>query len=137
IPYPLRTFTTERDSVPMKILIVEDDPIVRRVLQTCLQLWGDEVVGAADGAEGWELFRTGDFRLVITDWTMPEMDGLALTQRIRSSSGSNHAYVILLTGRSKTEDLVRAMEAGADDFIGKPFDRDELRSRLRQGKRMI
>src|SRR5262245_57670041 len=111
----------------MKILVVEDDPVVRRLLQTCLRIWGEEVVTARHGAEGLALFQEGDFRLVLTDWSMPEMDGLELIRSIRARQDAAYVYTILLTARSATEDLVRAMEAGADDFIAKPFDRDELR----------
>src|SRR5262249_33192968 len=90
-----------------------------------------------DGAEAWRLFQGGQFPLVITDWMMPEISGLELIRRIRADERHAYVYVILLTGRSQKEDLVEGMEAGADDFVAKPFDRDELRVRLREGERII
>src|SRR5262249_49944633 len=83
------------------------------------------------------LFEEGDFAIVITDWMMPEMDGLELIRRMRGGEHSRYVYVILLTAKSQKEDLVQGMEAGADDFLSKPFDRDELRVRLRAGERVI
>ncbi len=120
----------------MKILVAEDDPVSRRLLQNYLQKWGHEVVLANDGAEAWQLFEQDEFRLVISDWMMPEMDGVDLIRRIRESPRPIHVYVILLTGRSQKEDVVEGMEAGADDFVTKPFDRDELRVRLCVGERV-
>ncbi len=124
----------------MRILIAEDALVSRRLLQQCLQQWGYEVVVASNGAEAWQLFNNaGDFHfpIVISDWMMPEMDGLDLIRRIRASSGSNYVYTILLTAKTDREDVVAGMEAGADDFLRKPFDREELRVRLRAGERII
>ena len=90
-----------------------------------------------DGAEAWRLFEAGDFPIVITDWMMPEVDGLELIRRIRAAQRPGYVYAILLTARSQKEDLVEGMEAGADDFLTKPFDRDELRVRLRAAERII
>ncbi len=120
----------------MKILIAEDEPVSRRLLQSYLQKWGHEVVVTTNGLEAWQMFEQGEFPLVITDWMMPEMDGVDLIRRIRQSERSFHVYIILLTGRSQKEDVVEGMEAGADDFVTKPFDRDELRVRLRVGERV-
>ncbi len=121
----------------MRVLIAEDDRISRRMLQRHLERWGHEVVAAENGAEAWERFRDGDFPLVITDWTMPEMDGIALIERIRGRHERRYVYVILLTAKKDTGDIVRGMEAGADDFLSKPFDQDELRVRVNAGKRII
>ena len=120
----------------MKILIAEDEPVSRRLLQSYLQKWGHEVVVTTDGLQAWQMFEQGEFPLVITDWMMPEMDGVDLIRRIRQAERSFHVYIILLTGRSQKEDVVEGMEAGADDFVTKPFDRDELRVRLRVGERV-
>ncbi len=114
----------------MNILIADDDPISRRLLQNYLQKWGYEVTTAGDGAEAWRLFEGGSFPMVITDWMMPELDGSGLLRRIRSSPRPGYVYAILLTAKSQKEDLVEGMDAGADDFLTKPFDRDELRVRL-------
>lgn len=120
----------------MKILVAEDEPVSRRLLQSYLQKWGHEVVLANDGAEAWRLFEREEFRLVISDWMMPELDGVDLIRRIRATPCPIHVYIILLTGRSQKEDVVEGMEAGADDFVTKPFDRDELRVRLRVAERV-
>src|ERR671912_697621 len=123
----------------MKVLIADDEAVSRRLLQNYLQKWGHDVTVAENGAEAWRLFEAGGFAVVITDWEMPQMDGVELVRRIRaaSASGPGYVYTILLTARSQKEDLVEGMEAGADDFLTKPFDRDELRVRLRAGERII
>jgi len=121
----------------MRVLIVEDSSVMRRLLHSSLQKWKYEVVEAEDGARAWELFQREHFPLVLTDWLMPEMDGLELTRRIRACELPSYVYIILLTGKSEKRDLVAAMDAGADDFLAKPFDPDELRVRVREGKRII
>jgi signal transduction histidine kinase len=119
------------------MMIADDDPVSRRLLQSYLQKWGYEVTAAADGAEAWRLFTAGDFPIVITDWEMPELNGPDLIRRIRAAHRPAYVYTVLLTARSQKEDLVEGMEAGADDFLTKPFDRDELRVRLRAAERII
>jgi signal transduction histidine kinase len=121
----------------MRILIADDDPVSRRLLQNYLQKWGYEVTAAQDGAEAWRLFEADSFPMVITDWMMPELDGSGLIRRIRGAQRPGYVYAMLLTARSQKEDLVEGMETGADDFLTKPFDRDELRVRLRAGERII
>jgi signal transduction histidine kinase len=121
----------------VKILIADDDSVSRHFLQYYLEKWGYEVTAAQDGAEAWRLFEASFFPMVITDWMMPELDGAALLRRIRASQRPGYVYAILLSARSQKEDLVEGMEAGADDFLTKPFDRDELRVRLRAGERII
>jgi signal transduction histidine kinase len=117
--------------------MAEDDPVSRRLLQTYLGKWGHEVFVATNGLEAWQQFEAGDFLVVISDWTMPELDGVELIRRIRASIRPHYVYCILLTARSQKEDVVEGMEAGADDFVTKPFDRDELRVRLRAGERIV
>ena len=121
----------------MRVLIAEDDLISRRLLQSSLEKWGHDVVTATDGAEAWRLFEAGEFPIVISDWMMPEMDGVELVRRIRSCQRPGYVYTILLTAKSQKEELIQGMEAGADDFVTKPFDREELRVRLRAGERII
>src|SRR5215471_15363956 len=121
----------------MKVLIADDEAMSRRLLQTYLERWGHEVVAAQNGAEAWNLFVAGEFSIVISDWVMPETDGVELIRRIRASQRPGYVYAILVTSRSQKEDIVEGMEAGADDFVTKPFDRDELRVRLRAGQRII
>jgi light-regulated signal transduction histidine kinase (bacteriophytochrome) len=121
----------------MRILVVEDAPVSRRLLQRCLQKWGHDVVVASNGAEAWQRFTEGDFRIVISDWTMPGMDGPEFIRRIRASPRPGYVYTVLLTAKSEKEDIVTGMDAGADDFVIKPFDQDELRVRLRAGERIV
>jgi sigma-B regulation protein RsbU (phosphoserine phosphatase) len=121
----------------MKVLIAEDDSISAQVLESYLEKWGHEVVTAETGAEAWRLFQDDEISLVITDWMMPEMDGVELVRRIRACRRPAYVYVILLTSKSRKEDIVAGMEAGADDFLAKPFDGDELRVRLRAGERIV
>ncbi len=121
----------------MHVLIADDDSVSRRLLQSYLQKWGYEVTAAKDGAEAWGLFNGGSFPMIITDWMMPELDGPGLLRLVRSAQRPGYVYAMLVTAKSEKEDLVEGMEAGADDFLTKPFDRDELRVRLRAGERII
>jgi sigma-B regulation protein RsbU (phosphoserine phosphatase) len=121
----------------MKVLIAEDDRVSRRMLQRQLEKWGHEVVAAVDGKDAWEKFQADDFSIVVSDWMMPEMDGIELVGKIREAETAGYVFVILLTARSKKEDIIVGMEAGADDFLSKPFDQGELRVRLRAGERII
>ncbi len=121
----------------MKVLIAEDDSISRRLLQMHLEKWGHQPAVAANGLRAWDLFSADDFPIVISDWQMPEMDGLELLRRIRATARPHYVYFILLTALSEKADVVKGMEAGADDFIAKPFDREELRVRIRAGERIL
>jgi sigma-B regulation protein RsbU (phosphoserine phosphatase) len=121
----------------MKVLIAEDDPISVQVLARFLEKWGHDVVIAADGLEALHLLEQHPVALVISDWMMPRLDGLELVRRIRERPGSAYVYVILVTAKARKEDLIEGMEAGADDFLSKPFDREELRVRLRAGERIV
>ncbi len=120
----------------MKILIAEDERVSRRLLESRLKKWGYDVTSAEDGQQAWELFQKEYFPMVISDWMMPKMDGLELLRRIRSSEKPGYVYTILLTARTEKEDLLAGMESGADDFIAKPFDKDELLARLKVGLRI-
>lgn len=121
----------------MNVLIADDDSVSRRLLQNQLQKWGYSVSAVEDGAKAWSLFEEQLFPMVITDWMMPGLDGPELLRKIRSSRRPGYVYAILITAKSQKEDLVEGMEAGADDFLSKPFDRGELRVRLRAGERII
>ncbi len=120
----------------MKILIAEDERVSRRLLESRLKKWGYDVTAAEDGEEAWEIFQQEHFPMVISDWMMPKMDGLELLKKIRSIERSGYVYTILLTARSEKEDLLAGMDSGADDFISKPFDKDELLARLKVGLRI-
>lgn len=123
----------------MRILIAEDDPVSRRMLQRTLEKWGHQVVATPDGQEAWEQFSLGAVDMVITDWMMPGMDGLELCRRIQAARAGleTPVYVILLTARTGVDDLAAGIGAGADDFIAKPFQAGELRARLHAGERTL
>ncbi|MFZ0389429.1 MAG: SpoIIE family protein phosphatase [Calditrichia bacterium] len=121
----------------MRILIAEDDLISRRLLQRRLENWGHQVVTAENGTQAWEIYRQENFPMVISDWMMPEMDGVELIRRIRENRKTGYVYTILLTAKQQKKDLISGMDAGADDFLTKPFDAEELRVRIRAGERII
>jgi signal transduction histidine kinase len=121
----------------MPVLIAEDSPSMRLLLEAQLKGWGMDVIAAEDGEQAWELFQKHETQLVLTDWIMPKMDGLELTRRIRAHATDRYVYVVLLTAKSEKGALVQAMDAGADDFLVKPCDNDELRVRLREGTRIL
>jgi len=121
----------------MKILIAEDDRDSRELLRWMLEKLGYKVVAAENGKEAWEAFRRGRFRMVISDVLMPEMDGFELCRRIRKHKQSKYTFVIIITALIGKKDYLEGMEAGADDFVTKPFDADELRARLRVAERII
>lgn len=123
----------------MKILIADDDPHSLRLLRLVLMKEGYEVLTANNGTEALAILEGRDSpRLVVLDWMMPDVDGLTICKRIRASETENeYRYVVLLTARSDTEDLVMGMNAGADDYIVKPFHESELKVRLRAGKRIL
>ena len=121
----------------MKVLIAEDDRDSRELLAWMLQKLGYQVVSAANGKEAWDAFRKGRFRLVISDVLMPEIDGLELCRRIRMHKQSKYTYIIVITALIGKKDYLEGMDAGADDFVTKPFDPDELKARLRGAERII
>jgi diguanylate cyclase (GGDEF)-like protein len=122
----------------VRILLAEDDAVSRRLLQAVLQQWGYEVVVARDGAEAWAVLCEPDPpSLAILDWVMPVLDGIDVCRRLRADADRPYVYTILLTGRSETSDVVEGLSAGADDYVRKPFDSNELRVRLRAGRRII
>lgn len=124
------------DNMGKRILIVEDDSVSALLLRKVLEQKGYEVTHAINGVEALEHFEQGDFRIVISDWMMPEMDGIELCQRLRKTARS-YVYVILLSAKSQREDSLGAYEAGVDDFLTKPLDRDELMARLKVAQRVL
>jgi len=121
----------------MKILIAEDDRDSRELLQWILDKLGYQVVAVANGKEAWDVYEREPFRIVISDVLMPEMDGLELCRKIRSHKQSKYTYIIIITALIGKKDYLGGMEAGADDFVTKPFDADELKARLRVADRII
>ncbi|MBI9078084.1 MAG: response regulator transcription factor [Desulfatibacillum sp.] len=120
----------------MKILVAEDDLTARYFLETILTQWGYEVLLATDGTEAWSLIQEQDVSLCILDWVMPGMDGIELCQKIKAMEGENK-YIILLTARKEPKDIVAGLDAGADDYMSKPFNRPELQARLQAGRRIV
>jgi sigma-B regulation protein RsbU (phosphoserine phosphatase) len=121
----------------MHVLIAEDDPVSRRILQDAVSGAGHEVTLVGDGREAWRRIEAEHFDLVISDWVMPEMDGLELCRRLRARADAPFCHVMLLTSRNSTEDIVTGIMAGANDFVTKPFDRAVLIARLHAAERVI
>ncbi|MBV9959861.1 MAG: diguanylate cyclase [Acidobacteria bacterium] len=122
----------------MKILIAEDETVSRRVLRTTLESWGHEVVEACDGSVAWQVLQSASApKLAILDLNMPEIDGINVCRRVRRVPSQTPVYLILLTAKSGKEDIVAGLEAGADDYVTKPFDRDELHARVEVGIRIV
>ena len=119
------------------ILVVEDDNSTRAQLAHLLRKAGYQVEPAADGDHGWQLFRTGAYPIVLTDWSMPGLSGPDLCRRIRGEEGEAYTYVILITGKSEKANIASGLEAGADDYVTKPFDSGELLARVRTGRRIL
>ncbi len=121
----------------MKTLIVDDDNITRLLLSSMLTKLGHIVQEARNGREAWEAWRSGEFTFVISDWMMPDLDGLELCRRIRAESCSDYTYIVLLTSRSGKMDHLEAMTAGVDDFITKPFEKEAVAARVRVAERIL
>jgi diguanylate cyclase (GGDEF)-like protein len=127
-----------RHSASETILVAEDDPIFRRLLQSRLERWGYRVTTVEDGAQAWELLRQPAAPdLLILDWLMPGIDGIELCRRIRAMQRDRYQYILLVSGKDEKQDVVEGLEAGADDYLTKPFDIGELRARLRAGTRIL
>jgi sigma-B regulation protein RsbU (phosphoserine phosphatase) len=122
----------------VRVLIAEDDAISRRLLETTLARWGHDVVTVTDGRQALQVLQTQDAPpLAILDWMMPEMDGVQVCRAVRGPTTERILYVILLTAKGRKQDIVTGLEAGADDYLVKPFDREELRARLNAGIRIL
>ncbi|MGG4731672.1 PP2C family protein-serine/threonine phosphatase [Leclercia adecarboxylata] len=119
------------------VLIVEDSPVYRRLLARMLAQWGYTVSEAENGVAALDILANQPVSLVISDWEMPEMDGLSLCREIRSRQFGHYVYVILLTAREAPDDLTLGFDAGADDFLSKPVEQSELRARLHAGARVL
>src|SRR3989441_844360 len=122
----------------LRVLVVDDEPGIRRLIQTSLKGWGYEVVAASTGEEALAILESDAApSLAILDWTMPGMDGLELCRRVRGLPKPIKPYLIFVTARARTQDIVTGLTAGADDYIVKPFQRDELHARVRVGERLL
>ena len=128
----------EAPDKPIKALVAEDNLVFQTVLRSMLSKWGYDVVVAQDGLQAWQILDAADApRLAILDWMMPGLDGVQLCRRVRAASREPYVYILLLTARTDSQDLVEGMEAGADDYLTKPFQAHELRVRLRAGRRIL
>jgi DNA-binding response OmpR family regulator len=121
----------------MKVLIADDSPLIRRLIEVAVLDRGHEVIGAEDGSSAWALFEREHPSLVIVDWQMPELDGLEVCRRIRASPSARDVFVLVVTGRVEGDDVVNALNAGADDYLFKPFTPSSITARLEIAERRI
>jgi two-component system, cell cycle response regulator len=122
----------------VRVLIAEDDPVSRRALEAILLKWGYEVVTCSDGSEAWQVLQSPESpQLAILDWMMPGMDGAEICREVRRRQKVPYVYLVMLTARGQREDVLLGLEAGADDYLIKPFDSLELKGRLRSGRRIL
>jgi len=122
----------------MKILIAEDDPTSQLMLKSFLEKWGYEVIATDNGVQAWEALQKEDApSLAVLDWMMPEMDGVEVCRRVRQDPARRHLYLIMLTALDTTDDLVKALEIGADDYVSKPPNHRILRARIEVGARVV
>jgi len=122
----------------MKILIADDNPFYRKAVVGILKEWSYDVIAVGDGAAALEALQGSDApKLAILDWMMPRMDGLEVCRRLRKQEDPEPPYILILTSQSSKKDVVNALDSGADDFIAKPFDHEELRARIRVGARTV
>ena len=120
------------------VFLADDDPIFRRLLESRLKSWGYRVILAEDGNQAWKLLQQSNTPdLLILDWIMPGIDGIELCRRVRAMPQERYQYILLLSGKDQKRDVVAGLEAGADDYLTKPFDISELRARLRAGKTIL
>jgi diguanylate cyclase (GGDEF)-like protein len=122
----------------MRVLIADDNQMSRVLLRSSVERWGYEVVLAANGLDAWEILAKPDAPpMAILDWVMPDVTGPELCRRVRETHREPYTYILLLTSKNTKNDTVEGFEAGADDYIVKPFDDNELRMRLRAGQRIV
>jgi PleD family two-component response regulator len=123
---------------PLQVLVAEDNPVFQSMLCGILERWGYAAVSVRDGETAWDILQSEHApRLAILDWMMPGIDGVEVCRRVRTAGKEPYTYIVLLTARTESRDLVEAMDAGADDYLTKPFRNHELRVRLRAGRRIL
>ena len=121
-----------------RVLLAEDEAVTRRIMEAQITRFGFEVISVADGLVAWNVLQAPDApSLVVLDWNMPGLDGPDICRRIRESKRNSYTYMLLVTARNAKSDVVQGLNAGADDFISKPVDPDELHARLRTGERIV
>lgn len=122
----------------MRILIADDSNVSRHLLESIVRKWGYQVIATADGNQAWDVLRQPDApRMAILDWMMPGLTGPEVCKKVREKGIEPYTYILLLTSRTQKEDVIEGMTAGADDYVVKPFDQQELNVRLRAGRRII
>jgi diguanylate cyclase (GGDEF)-like protein len=138
IEQPTLAAGTREENRRLKVMAAEDNPVLQSMLRGMLTKWGYTAVIARNGVEAYQKLQSEDApRLAILDWMMPGMDGVEICRRIRAAGREPYIYIVLLTARTESADLVEGMEAGADDYLTKPFNSQELRVRLRAGSRIL
>ena len=121
----------------MRILVVDDDPTIRLVVQAAMKAMGHEVVACESGKVAWQRLKEGHYPIIITDWMMPDFDGLQLTQMVRRTPSDSYTYVIMLTSKTSRDDYFKAIESGVDAFLPKPVDRAMLEAQVTIGIRIL
>ncbi|MFH1550014.1 MAG: diguanylate cyclase [Planctomycetota bacterium] len=121
----------------MRILVAEDNLATKKLLETLLKKFGHDPVFAGNGREAWELLSKEDFQMVLADWMMPEMDGVTLCKKIRTDGSKKYIYIIMLTAKSLKDDIVEGLNAGANDYLTKPFHHGELMARIKAGEKTL
>ena len=122
----------------MRVLVADDDPLTLHMVVYRLRQWGHDVITCTDGEAAWDALKGDELpQVAILDWMMPNLDGVQICQKVRARSANPYIYLILLTGKDDTSDMIAGLEAGADDYLCKPFDLGELEARLRSGKRIV
>jgi diguanylate cyclase (GGDEF)-like protein len=141
LPVQTDTLAETRADAPataLRVLAAEDNPVFQSMLRTLLRKWGYDAVIAQDGNEAWRILESADPpRLAVLDWMMPGLDGVEICRRVRTGNREPYVYILLLTARTDSQDLVEGMDAGADDYLTKPFNAQELRVRIRAGHRIL
>jgi diguanylate cyclase (GGDEF)-like protein len=140
--HPMKTAETLIDPVSpatdLSVLVAEDDPMFRRILKSWLENWGYRVILTEDGEKAWDILQQENQpEMLILDWVMPGIDGAELCHRVRQRQRTPYQYVLLVTAKDDSADVVAGLDAGADDYLTKPFDRRELRARLTVGRRIL
>jgi len=131
---PIKTRISKKG---IKVLIAEDDLITSKILERHLRRWGYQTLRAKDGHEAWRVLQKPGLRLALLDWMMPKVDGVELCKRIRQVSKPNYTYIILVTQKDEIQDVIKGLQAGADDYMTKPINFLELHARLQTGRRII
>ncbi len=121
----------------MKILVVEDNRLSRLMLEKYFSQMGYQVVVARDGLEALEVYHNEPIKMIVTDWEMPRMNGLEFIQQVRQEEHDERAYIILLTIKDQKQEIIAGISGGADDYVQKPFDKEELEVRINAGRRIL